>query len=115
MSDKKYGLFGQFLEMLRQHKRLTLREFCRRAKCDPANISRLERGVIPPPKARDILERYAEVLELKEGTDDWYKFFDLAAAEQGIMPADIMDDKKLVKSLPLFSEHYADKNHLFRK
>ncbi len=94
--------FGAFFEELRQRGKLTLREFCKRAGCDPANISRMERGLIPPPKGRDILERYASVLMLEEATDDWYQFFDLAAADQGIVPADIMKDADLVKALPVF-------------
>lgn len=92
--------FGPFLEELRQKKRMTLREFCRRAESDPANISRMERGLISPPKGREILERYAAALDLKEGMDDWHTFFDLAAVDQGMMPADIMQDAELVKVLP---------------
>jgi len=94
--------FGTFFEELRQRSKLTLREFCKHARCDPANISRMERGLIPPPKGRDILERYASVLGLEEASDDWYRFFDLAAADQGIVPADIMEDAELVKALPVF-------------
>lgn len=94
--------FGPFVEALRQRNRMTLREFCKRAGCDPANISRMERGLVPPPKSRDILERYAVALGLKDGTDNWYRFFDLAAVDQGIVPADIMADADLVKALPLF-------------
>ena len=68
--------FGPFFEKVRQGQRLTMREFCRRAGCDPANISRMERGLIPPPKDRDILERYAKALGITDGSDDWYQFFD---------------------------------------
>jgi hypothetical protein len=81
---------------------LTLRMFCKKASCDPANISRMERGLIPPPKEREILEKYAEALSLVEGSDEWYQFFDLAAADQGIVPGDIMANKELVKVLPAF-------------
>lgn len=94
--------YGAFFEALRHRSKLTLREFCKRAGCDPANISRMERGLMPPPKSREILERYAHVLGLKEASDDWYQFFDLAAADQGIVPADIMEDAELVKALPVF-------------
>lgn len=94
--------FGRFFEELRQAKGLTLRMFCKKAACDPANISRMERGLIPPPKSREILIKYAAALGLAEGTDDWYKFFDFAAADQGIVPRDIMADAELVKVLPAF-------------
>lgn len=102
MTAETHMRFGEFFESLRQRKRLTLREFCRRAGCDPANISRMERGLIPPPKGREILERYAQALGLQPGTDDWYTFFDLAAVDQGMMPADIMKDEELVRALPAF-------------
>ena len=102
MTAQTHTRFGPFFESLRQSRRLTLREFCKRAGADPANISRMERGAMAPPKAREILERYATALGLKAGTDDWYTFFDLAAVEQGAMPDDIMSDADLVKALPAF-------------
>jgi len=102
MRPTKRKNFGAFFEELRQRNQLTLREFCKKAECDPANISRMERGLMPPPKGRDILERYAKALGLKEGSDDWYTLFDLAAMDKGMMPADIMGDAELVKALPAF-------------
>jgi transcriptional regulator with XRE-family HTH domain len=99
---KKTINFGRYFEQLRQEQGLTLRMFCKKASCDPANISRMERGLISPPKGREILEKYAEALDLVEGSDEWYKFFDLAAADQGIVPQDIMADAELVKVLPVF-------------
>jgi len=98
----KQNSFGAFFEKLRKRNKLTLREFCRRAGADPANISRMERGLAPPPKGREILERYGGALGLTEGSDDWYMFFDLAAVTQGNIPADIMKDGELVKGLPTF-------------
>lgn len=94
--------FSRFFESLRQRSRLTLREFCKQAGADPANISRMERGVMSPPKSREILERYAAVLGLAEGSDDWYLFFDLASVAQGAVPHDLLSDANLAKSLPLF-------------
>jgi len=94
--------FGSYFEQLRQEQGLTLRMFCKKASCDPANISRMERGLIPPPKGRGILGKYALALNLVEGSDEWYQFFDLAAADQGIVPQDIMEDAELVKVLPVF-------------
>ena len=102
MPEAKVESFGKFFESLRQRNRLTLRDFCKKAGADPANISRMERGAMSPPKGREILDRYAVVLGLLEGTDDWYKFFDLAAVAQGVVPDDILSDENLVKALPLF-------------
>lgn len=94
--------FDDFFESLRQRNRLTLREFCKKAKADPANISRMERGMIPPPKNRTILERYATTLGLQEGGEDWQTFFDLAAVALGTVPKDLLSDRELVKTLPAF-------------
>lgn len=94
--------FGNLLESFRKEHRITLREFCRRADADPGNISKMERGVWPPPQDHEILERYAKALGIKAGTDDWYKFFDYAAADRGIVPQDLMEDTEVVKMLPVF-------------
>lgn len=94
--------FAAFFQALRKQHRITLRAFCEAAAADPGNISRLERRMIPPPQDREILSRYAKALNLTEGGDEWYLFFDLAAADRGIIPQDIMDDAELVKELPAF-------------
>lgn len=94
--------FGEFFKSLRKQKRITLREFCLKASADPANISRLERGAMPPPQDTEILERYAKALGVKAGSDDWYTFFDLAAADRGIIPRDLMADHEVVRMLPAF-------------
>lgn len=98
----KYKSFGDFLKNLRKEKRITLREFCLKASADPANISRIERGAMPPPQDPDILERYAKALDIKVGSDDWYAFLDLAAASRGIIPKDLMSDQEVVSMLPAF-------------
>jgi len=94
--------FASYFQALRKGHRITLRAFCDAAGADPGNISRLERRAIPPPQDREILVRYANALNLTEGSDAWYLFFDLAAADRGIIPQDIMNDAELVKELPAF-------------
>lgn len=102
MPGIKTDSFYIFFESLRQHNHLTLREFCKKAKADPANISRMERGMMPPPKNRTTLERYATTLGLQEGSEDWQTFFDLAAVAQGTVPEDLLSDRDIVKTLPAF-------------
>lgn len=99
--NSESATFGPYLKQLRIQKRITLREFSRLAKADPGNISRLERGVLRPPQDRDILERYANALGLKDGSDESYRFFDFAAADCGLVPSDIMKDEEVVKVLPI--------------
>jgi transcriptional regulator with XRE-family HTH domain len=101
MKGKKESFAGLFRAM-RKERRITLRAFCEEAGADPANISRMERGAMPPPQDRDILTRYANALSIREGSDEWYLFFDLAAADRGIIPKDIMEDDVLVQQLPAF-------------
>jgi transcriptional regulator with XRE-family HTH domain len=95
------GKFGEFFRALRAKNRLSLREFCLANGFDPGNISRLERGALPPPESTEKLEVYAKALRLKKGSDDWYTFFDLAAAERGRIPEDVLSDKKLAGQLPV--------------
>lgn len=97
-----YKNFAEFFQALRKEAGRSLRAFCETAGADPGNISRLERRAIPPPQDREILTRYAKALNLREGTDAWFLFFDLAAADRGIIPQDIMEDAQLVKKLPAF-------------
>src|SRR6266481_3241468 len=101
MSDAE-TTFAAYFKALRKARRITLRAFCETAGADPGNISRLERGGMIPPQDRDILTRYAKALGLEEGSAEWYQFFDLAAADRGMIPQDLMDDEALVRQLPAF-------------
>ena len=58
---------------------LNLREFCRRNGFDAGNVSRLERGVLPPPKSEEVLESYAQALKLRP--EDWQTLEALAVQE----------------------------------
>jgi transcriptional regulator with XRE-family HTH domain len=93
--------FGACFKDLRLKTGLTLREFCVKHQLDPGNLSRLERGLVAPPQAREKLEEYAGYLGLKKGSDPWFQFFDLAAAEVGRIPEDVMSDARVVAKLPL--------------
>lgn len=94
--------FGEFFKEKRIGLKKTLRQFCIDNKLDPGNISRLERGAMAPPQDAGILGRYAKALGIEKGTDAWYAFFDLAAADRGIIPQDLMSDQEVVKMLPAF-------------
>ena len=93
--------FGELFKRLRIQKGETLREFCVKHGFDPGNISRLERGRLPPPQAREKLEQYAEALEVREGSDEWYEFFDLAYISAGRIPPALMGDAEVLARLPL--------------
>ena len=93
--------FGEFFKQQRIALQKTLRQFCRDNDLDPGNMSRLERGLLPPPQGRETLESYAKLLKLKKGSDDWYTFFDLAAAETGRIPQELLDDEDIARKLPI--------------
>jgi|TARA_B100000315_G_scaffold23163_1_gene20025 transcriptional regulator with XRE-family HTH domain len=94
--------FGKFFKERRIVLEKTLRQFCFENELDPGNISKLERGLLPPPQSREKLEEYAKLLKIKKGSDEWYTFFDLAAAETGRIPDDLMEEKKIEDKLPIF-------------
>ncbi len=93
--------FGQFFKDARIKNRKTLRQFCLENGYDASNISRLERGLQPPPRSRVKLATYAKALQIKEGTDAWVEFFDLAAVAAGRLPTTILDDVEIVGKLPV--------------
>ena len=68
---------------------------------DAGNMSKIERGILPPPKSDELLKKYAALLNLKEGTDDWYLFFDSAAADSGRLPKELME-KDILARMPVF-------------
>lgn len=93
--------FGEFFKQNRIALRKTLRQFCLENNLDPGNISKLERGLLPPPQGSEKLEEYANYLRIKKGSDDWYEFFDLAHIESGRIPVELLKDDAVVASLPL--------------
>lgn len=93
--------FGEFFKQKRTSLKKTLRQFCVENKLDPGNISKLERGLMSPPQGSDKLEEYASYLHIKKGTDDWYKFFDLAHIGSGHIPEELLSNAKVVTSLPI--------------
>ena len=95
-------MFGEFIKQIRERQRLGLREFCLENGYDPSNWSKIERGVLPPPRDKDTLRTWAQHLGLKQGSEDWLKFFDYAAVDSGRIPDYVLRDEKLVAQLPVF-------------
>lgn len=95
------GRFGDFFKEARIRQRITLREFCLKYGLDAGNVSKLERGVLTPPQDVQKLKEYARHLGIKEGTTEWHTFVDLASAETGRVPADILTDKESIARLPI--------------
>jgi transcriptional regulator with XRE-family HTH domain len=92
--------FGAVFRGRRKALGLSQSEFCRRNGFDKGNISRLERGLVPPPQDPQLLESYAKALKLETGTGEWERFFDLAAAATGRVPVDLLEDQRTMRELP---------------
>jgi transcriptional regulator with XRE-family HTH domain len=93
--------FGEFARKRRLDMGLTLRGFARKNKLDWAYLSRVERGLAPPPRSRAALGRYARALDIREDGEDGQTFFDLAAICAGSIPESILSNRKLLAKLPL--------------
>lgn len=104
--------FGEFIKQKRIDRKETLREFCRKYDFVPANHSRMERGITPPPRSRAKLERYAGALGIFPNSEDWTEFFDLAAIGCRMIPGDLMDDNKLLNRLPIMFQTIRDPEKL---
>jgi transcriptional regulator with XRE-family HTH domain len=99
--NSPYVRFGEYFKKMRHKKDLALRQFCLQYDLDPGNISKIERGLAAPPSSHKILEKYASCLGIETDSNEWYEFFDLAAACSGKLPPDVMSDEQLVEKLPL--------------
>jgi transcriptional regulator with XRE-family HTH domain len=83
--------FGDFFRAKRISLGLNQREFCRRNGYDAGNISRLERGLAAPSRSAEILDDYAKSLKLTPGSEDWHRFYEMAAAATGTVPPQIAE------------------------
>ncbi len=92
--------FGEFVREHRLKARLTLRRFCELASLDPSNWSKIERGILPPPKSSTLLKNISMVLNLEEESEDYKTLFDLAVL--GHIPANLLSTPRVMEKLPIF-------------
>jgi transcriptional regulator with XRE-family HTH domain len=93
--------FGEFLKRKRIDQGRTLRAFCHEQGFDHGNYSRMERGVLAPPRNEEKLAEYAKALGIARGSDEWLDFCDLASVARGQIPKDLMSDEAILGWLPL--------------
>ncbi|HEY9791708.1 MAG TPA: helix-turn-helix transcriptional regulator [Candidatus Obscuribacterales bacterium] len=94
-------MFGDFVREHRQKRRLTLRQFCAELEFDPSQWSKIERGVLAPPKNEHMLKRIAQLLGVRPGSQPYMEMMDLAALGGGRVPADLLSDAELAQCLPM--------------
>jgi len=92
--------FGELIKKIRIKNRISLREFCRCTRIDPGNWSRIERGVLQPPKSKEVLDEIADTLKLEKGSEEYHLMMDLAAIS--FIPKDLVEDDAVVEKLPVF-------------
>ena len=92
--------FGEFVKNFRIQKSITLREFCRLNNLDPSNWSKIERGLLPPPKSKEVLNEIAKSLKMSVGSEEYNTLFDLAAISH--IPKELLSDQSAVEKLPVF-------------
>lgn len=91
--------FGEFVKEKRLENNLTLREFCKKVDFDPSNWSKIERGINPPPKSMEYINKIANALMLKEGSEEFNILKDSAAID--FIPKDLIEDN-ILEELPIF-------------
>lgn len=73
--------FGDFIKAKREEMDLSIRQFCEKYDYDSGNISKLERGLLPPPQSEQKLALYAKALGIKKNSTDYETMFSLAHQE----------------------------------
>ena len=94
------NVFGDFIKARRLALGLGLRDFCLKAKMDPSNYSKYERGVLQTAPGDKDLRRIARGLGVRVGSADWNSLRDLAAIQRSEFPDDM--NKKYMHLLPAF-------------
>ena len=79
-------------------REMTLRQFCKQAKIDPSNWSKIERGLMDAPKSQEVLRSIADTLQLSE--EDVSTLRDLAMFEA--IPDHLKPEEKILEKLPVF-------------
>jgi transcriptional regulator with XRE-family HTH domain len=95
-------MFGEFIKSRRIEKEISLRKYCQLTGFDASNWSKVERGLLKPPQAEGKLKKIANVLKIEVNSREWEEMKDKARVDAGIIPQDILNDKKIVNSLPMF-------------
>ena len=94
---------------------LSLRQFSENIGVDPGNWSKVERGALPPPDSSDQLQICATALGLVPGSREVAEFVDLAAAERGRIPWDLLANPALMRTLPKFFQSLRYEKPLFEE
>ncbi|HEY3283551.1 MAG TPA: helix-turn-helix transcriptional regulator [Armatimonadota bacterium] len=93
--------FGAFVEARRRAKEITLRKFSALVSMDPANYSRVERGLSAPPTHPDKLLAFANALGVEPEGEEYQEMVRLAAIGGGRIPPRVLSDEEVLRRLPV--------------
>lgn len=96
-----YRTFGEFVRAKRLERRITLRAFSQALGYDPANYSRIERGLAQPPATEERLRAMAALLGIGLDTADYREMRRLASLGRGEIPRAALSDPEVVAKLPV--------------
>lgn len=94
------NVFGNYLKKLRSERQLTLRAFCEANGFDPGNYSKIERGLLQPPRDEQKLESYRVAFKLSHDSNEWQELQRLASISRGEIPLGVMGNTGVVEKLP---------------
>ncbi len=93
--------FGQYIKEKRMARRITLRAFSEGLGYDPANYSRMERGLLMPPTNPERLAAFGRMLDIRQDSEEFREIVRLAALGRGEIPPATLSDKAVLAQLPV--------------
>ncbi|MFZ5501050.1 MAG: helix-turn-helix domain-containing protein [Candidatus Micrarchaeota archaeon] len=93
--------FGSYLREMRLATGMGLREFCKKYGHDPGNISKMERGILPPPQDEEKLKALAGEVGVQPGSKEWDRFSYLASIGNERIPPQVLNNEQLMARLPV--------------
>lgn len=103
--------FGTYLKKIRLEKGYGLRKFAKLINILPSNLCHIETGRQSPPRSTEWLKKVLKVLGIKEGGEEWNKFFELQT-KRGEIPADVKEyfiQKNALDAVPLMARTIKNK------
>ncbi len=101
--DKQNGAvaFGDFIRSTRVKSGLIARDVAAAVSMLPSNFSKLEHGILLPPKDAEKQRNLLSALGIKQDSEDATRFMDLAAKATDSVPIDLADLISKNDSVPL--------------
>lgn len=93
--------FGEYLRKLREERRLSLRKFCLASGADPSYHSKIENGLVDPPRDAGRFASYIDALGLTEESLEARELARLSSLDRGEIPDVIRRDPLLMGKMPV--------------